>query len=314
MSLSIHNVSALSILRNINDGVIVVDDAGHVIDINPAARTLLGINPHMLPDVTWEQTFCCVDAKGDRYRDPNDLPLMRARNGEKFSNQIALYRMPEQLDIVLSINGQGLFDDKHKLIGGIITFRDITESRRRIVQLEERAQYDELTSLANRSLFKEQLSRAIGRNQRRAAPLAVLFIDIDQFKSVNDILGHDIGDALLCQFADRLKNNLRIGDFCGRWGGDEFVVCLENFSEETNATAAAQKLLLALSNKYSIGNNEVCATPSIGVAIYPDSGLTTECIIKAADIAMLEAKKHGGSQFQCYPKSLDKKLNQNKKL
>jgi diguanylate cyclase (GGDEF)-like protein len=312
--LSSTDVTVLSILKNINDGVIVVDDVGHVLDINPAARTLLGINPRMQPDPTWEQTFCCVDENGDSYRNSADLPLMRARMGEKFSDQVAIYRTPEQPDIALSINGQGLFDGNRELIGGVITFRDVTESRRKTKDLEKRAQFDELTGLANRSLFAEQLTRAIGRSQRKSAPLAALFIDLDRFKSVNDTLGHDIGDALLCQVAERLQSNLRVGDFSGRWGGDEFVVCLEDFGEAGNAAAAAQKLLLVLSEKYEIGNSEVYATPSIGISMYPDSGDTAERMIKAADIAMFEAKKRGGGRFQYYSTSLNSKLEQREEL
>ncbi len=312
--LSSTDVTVLSILKNINDGVIVVDDVGHVLDINPAARTLLGINPRMQPDPTWEQTFCCVDENGDSYPNSADLPLMRARMGEKFSDQVAIYRTPEQPDIALSINGQGLFDGNRELIGGVITFRDVTESRRKTKDLEKRAQFDELTGLANRSLFAEQLTRAIGRSQRKSAPLAALFIDLDRFKSVNDTLGHDIGDALLCQVAERLQSNLRVGDFSGRWGGDEFVVCLEDFGEAGNAAAAAQKLLLVLSEKYEIGNSEVYATPSIGISMYPDCGDTAERMIKAADIAMFEAKKRGGGRFQYYSTSLNSKLEQREEL
>ena len=312
--LSGSDVSVLSVLDNINDGVIVVDDSGHVLDINPAARTLLGISPRMLPDPTWEQTFCCVDENGHSYRNSADFPLVRARSGEKFSDQIAIYRTPRQPDIALSINGQGLYDGKRELIGGVITFRDITESRRRTIELKRLAQFDELTGLANRTLFAEQLTRAIGRSQRKTAPLAALFIDLDRFKSINDTLGHDIGDALLRQVAQRLRDKLRVGDFCGRWGGDEFVVCLEDFGEAANAAAAAQKLLLVLSEKYEIGNSEVYATPSIGIAMYPDAGLTADKMIKAADVAMFEAKKRGGGRFQYYSTSLNTKLEQREEL
>jgi diguanylate cyclase (GGDEF)-like protein/PAS domain S-box-containing protein len=312
--LSDTDVSVLTILRNINDGVIVVDDAGHVLDINPAARSILGLGARMQPDPTWEQTFCCIDANGDGSRNAHELPLVRARDGEKFSNQVAIYRSPEQPDIVLSINGQGLYDGNRELVGGVITFRDITEQAQRTSELERLAQFDELTGLANRSLFLEQLSRAIGRSQRKSSPLATLFIDLDRFKSVNDTLGHDIGDAVLLQVAERLRSNVRIGDFTGRWGGDEFVVCLEDFGEASNAAAAAQKLLLVLSEKYDIGNSEIYATPSIGIALYPDSGETAERMVKAADIAMYEAKKRGGGRFQYYSPSLNAKLEQRQEL
>lgn len=312
--LSETDVTVLSVLRNINDGVIIVDDAGHVMDINPAARSILGLGARVQPDPTWEQTFCCIDGNGENYRNAHELPLMRARSGEKFANQVAIYRTPEQPDAVLSINGQGLYDGNRELVGGVITFRDITEITHRTSELEKLAQYDELTGLANRSLFTQQLSSAIGRSQRKSAPLAVLFIDLDRFKSVNDTLGHDIGDALLREVAGRLQSNLRIGDFTGRWGGDEFVVCLEDFGEAANAAAAAQKLLLVLSEKYEIGNSEVYATPSIGISLFPDSGDTSERLIKAADVAMFEAKKRGGGRFQYYSSALNTKLAQREEL
>ena len=312
--LSDTDVTVLSVLRNINDGVIIVDAQGHVLDINPTARTILGLGPRVQPDPTWEQTFCCIDGNGENYRNSADLPLVRARSGEKFSNQVAIYRMPEQPDTVLSINGQGLFDGNRELVGGVITFRDITEVVHRTAELVKQARYDELTGLANRGLFIEHLARAIGRSQRKSAPMAVLFIDLDRFKSVNDTLGHDTGDNLLREFADRLRKNLRIGDFTGRWGGDEFVVCLEDFGEVRNAAGAAQKLLLVLSEKYRIDSSEVYATPSIGIALYPDSGDSAERLIKAADIAMAEAKKRGGGRFQYYSTSMNKKLQQREEL
>jgi diguanylate cyclase (GGDEF)-like protein len=312
--LSDTDVSVLSVLTSINDGVIIADRDGSILDINPAARTMLGLGPRWMPDASWEQTFCCIDENGNNYRNSADLPLVRARNGAKYSGQVAIYRAPEQPDTYLSINGQGLFDGKRELVGGIITFRDITDATIRTSELEKRAQYDELTGLPNRSVFTEHLSRAIGRADRKKKPLAVLFVDLDRFKSVNDTLGHDVGDKLLRQVAGRLRDNLRIGDFSGRWGGDEFVVCLEDFGEMSDAGAAAQKLLLVLSEKYQIGHSEVYATPSIGIAIYPESGNNAERMIKAADIAMYEAKKHGGGRFQYYSTALNTRLEQREEL
>jgi len=312
--LSDTDVSVLSVLRDINDGVIVVDMAGHVLDINPAARSILGLGPRKQPEPGWEQTFCCIDEHGNSYRNSADLPLLRARKGEKFTGQVAIYRMPEQADTILSINGQGLYDGNRELIGGLITFRDITEVVHRTSALESRAQFDELTGLPNQALFVEQLARAIGRSERKNAPLAALFIDLDRFHSINETLGHDTGDAVLREVAKRLKENLRVGDFSGRWDADQFVVCLEDFGEAANAAGAAQKLLLLLSERYDIRDAEVYATPSIGIALYPESGDTAERIIKAADIAMHEAKKRGGGRFQYYSSELNTRLEQREEL
>ncbi len=312
--LSDTDVTVLSILNSINDGVIVVDRHGHILDINPAARSILGLAPRVQPDTAWEQSFCYLDENEVPYKNSADLPLARARRGEKFASQIAIYRAPKQPDICLSINGQGLFDGNRELIGGVITFRDITDVRRRTTELERRVQFDELTGLPNRGAFTEQLRRAIGRSQRKSHALAVLFIDLDRFKSVNDTLGHDVGDAVLCMVADRLRGCLRIGDYSARWGGDEFVVCLEDFGELNNVAAAAQKVLLVLSEKYDVDGGEVYATPSIGIACCPDAGTESERLIKAADIAMYEAKKRGGGRFQFYSTVLNKKLEQREEL
>ena len=306
--------TVLSILGSINDGVMVVDQQGHVLDINPAARLMLGLGSRNLPDADWAQSFCSIAADGESHIEPEQRPLAKACGGEKFSNQTAVYRVPGQADIVLGINGQGLYDSTRSLVGGVITFRDVTDAVRRTVELEKRAQYDDLTLLPNRRLFTRHLEKAIGRSQRNGRPIAVLFIDLDRFKSVNDTLGHDTGDQLLKQVADRLTRNLRIGDFSGRWGGDEFIVCLEDFGESPNAAACAQKLVLVLSDKYEIGNSEVYATPSIGIAIYPGAGDQAERLIKAADLAMYQAKKRGGNRFQYYSTALNKKLEQHEEL
>jgi diguanylate cyclase (GGDEF)-like protein/PAS domain S-box-containing protein len=312
--LSERDNTVLSILQSINDGVIVVDGHGHVLDINPAARSILGLTARQKTSTEWDKAFCNFAADGKTQIDHEELPLVKACRGQKFSSQTAVYRTPGEPDTILSINGQGLYDSSYTLVGGVVTFRDITDIMRRTVELEKRAQYDDLTLLPNRRLFTQQLEKAIGRSQRSKRPLAVLFIDLDRFKSVNDTLGHDIGDELLRQVADRLNKNLRIGDFSGRWGGDEFIVCLEDFGEQRNAAAAAQKLVLVLSEKYDVCGSEVYATPSIGIAIYPGSGEQADRLIKAADLAMYQAKKRGGGRFQYYSSSLNTKLEQREEL
>ena len=314
MRLSDTDGTVLGILKSINDGVIVVDQDGHVLDINPAARSILGLPARQRPDEKWGGSFCNLATDGKTLLDPEEMPLVKARSGQKFSNHVAIYRAPDQEDSILSINGQGLYDGSHNLIGGVITFRDVTDITRRTVELEKRAQYDELTLLPNRRLFIRQLEKAIGRSERTSRSIAVLFIDLDKFKSVNDTLGHDIGDEVLRQVADRLTKNLRIGDFSGRWGGDEFVVLLEDFGDSRNAAAASQKLVLLLSEKYIVGGSEVFVTPSIGIAIYPDSGRLAERLIKAADLAMYQAKKRGGGRFQYYSSALNTKLEQRDEL
>ena len=306
--------SVLAILRDINDGVIVVDRQGLVLEVNPAARSMLGFGPRWQPETAWEQSFCCLDADGKNLVNARLLPLVRARNGEKFSNYTGTWRAPDQPDSLLDVNGQGLYGADGQLVGGVVTFRDVTEMTRRTHVLKKRASFDELTGLPNRGAFIEHLGRATGRSQRNNRPLAVLFIDFDRFRSVNDTLGHDVGDAMLIEVAERLRGNLRVGDYSARWRGDAFVVCLEDFAEAGNAAAAAQKLLLVLSEKYSVGKNEVFATPSIGIAVRQEQDEDAERLVKAADIAMGEAKKRGGGRFQYFSPTLNTKLAQREEL
>jgi diguanylate cyclase (GGDEF)-like protein len=313
-SLSEADDTVLSILKSINDGAIVVDCDGHVLDINPAARSILGLSQRGTPDADWVAAFCNISADGKHVVPSSAQPLARARTGEKFNNQLGVYRTAGHADTLLSINGQGLYDSNQALVGGVITFRDVTEVVHKTLELEKRAEYDDLTLLPNRRLFARHLQKAMGRAQRSSRPLAILFIDLDRFKSVNDTLGHDSGDELLRQVAERMQRHLRVGDFCGRWGGDEFVACLEDFSEAGDAAAVAQKLLLVLSEKYHINSSEVYATPSIGIALFPESGQTTERLIKAADVAMYQAKRRGGGRFQYYSNALNAKLEQREEL
>lgn len=306
--------SVLSILNSINDGVIVVDRHGHVLDINPAARSILGLSARAQTTPEWDRGFCSLASDGKTRIERDERPLTKACCGEKFTNQVARYRAEGHTGTILSINGQGLYDSQRNLVGGVVTFRDVTDVMRKTVELEKRAQYDDLTLLPNRKLFTRQLEKAVGRAQRSGRPLAVLFIDLDRFKSVNDTLGHDVGDELLREVAKRMSGNLRIGDFVGRWGGDEFVVCLEDFGDARNAGAAAQKLVLILSEKYAVAASEVYATPSIGIATYPESGDQAERLIKAADLAMYQAKKRGGGRFHFYSAALNSKLAQREEL
>ncbi|MGB5580791.1 MAG: EAL domain-containing protein, partial [Woeseia sp.] len=306
--------TVLSILNCINDGALVIDRDGHILDINPAGRTILGLPQRATPNADWLNGFCGLNADGKSSMPPEAMPLYKAMRGEKFTNLLAVHRIAQQPDTVLSINGQGLFDAHQNLIGGVITFRDVTEVTNKTLELEKRAEYDELTLLPNRRLFTRELEKAIGRAQRSKRPLAILFIDLDRFKSVNDTLGHDSGDELLRQVADRMQRRLRVGDLICRWGGDEFVACLEDFGDGGDAGAAAQKLVLALSENYEINGGEVYATPSIGISLYPESGETAERLIKAADLAMYQAKRRGGGRFQYYSAALNAKLEQREEL
>jgi diguanylate cyclase (GGDEF)-like protein/PAS domain S-box-containing protein len=171
-------------------------------------------------------------------------------------------------------------------------------------QAEERvhhlAHYDELTGLPNRSMFNQRLSHALAQARRHAKPLAILFIDLDRFKNINDTLGHEAGDRVLKEVGQRLQGCLREGDTVGRLGGDEFVVLIEELPEPVHVAAVAQKILAAVVKPFVVGAQEFHITASIGISTYPDDSEDMQGLLKNADIAMYRAKEQGKNNYQFY--------------
>jgi diguanylate cyclase (GGDEF)-like protein len=180
------------------------------------------------------------------------------------------------------------------------SFQDITQRRRSEEQIIRLAHYDELTGLANRNLFSTHLSHAVSRAQRNDARLAVLFIDLDRFKNINDALGHDVGDEVLQVVAKRLSEALRASDILARLGGDEFVVIAEDVSQPDTVAVLANKLLAAVDQPLPARGQEFVLTASIGIALYPGDGSDAHTLLKNADTAMYRAKEQGRNMFQFY--------------
>ena len=168
------------------------------------------------------------------------------------------------------------------------------------------AMHDSLTSLPNRVMFNQRLEHALAHAERHARRLAVMFIDLDRFKIINDTLGHEAGDQLLREVAQRLSENLRAGDTVARLGGDEFVVLLEDAGEPLDLGTVAQKLISALTPNYMISGREVHITASIGISAYPADATDMRSLLKYADIAMYRAKEQGRNTFQFYSSSMNR--------
>ncbi len=172
------------------------------------------------------------------------------------------------------------------------------------IQMEETirqmAYHDTLTGLPNRTLFQDHLNLAIIHSQRKKQKLALLFLDLDRFKDINDTLGHDIGDQLLQGVADRLRRCVRGSDTVSRLGGDEFNVLLQEIGHAEDAVAIAQKIVTSVSHPFIINNNTAHITVSIGIAMYPDDGNNAETLMKHADLAMYQAKKSGRNNYQFF--------------
>jgi diguanylate cyclase (GGDEF)-like protein len=170
------------------------------------------------------------------------------------------------------------------------------ERTQRDAQLRHMAQFDALTDLPNRSLFHDRLDAALNQARRRAEHLALLFIDLDKFKPVNDVLGHAVGDALLVAVAGRIRQLLRASDTVGRMGGDEFVVVLHPVAAADDAALVAEKIRAALDQPFELADEPVRISASIGVAVYPIDGSDGDALSRAADEAMYQAKRLGGNR------------------
>lgn len=214
------------------------------------------------------------------------------------------------LDIQALAAGATDYIEKDNLNSTLLdrSIRYSIEHKRIQRELIRLAKYDTLTGLANRALFMDSMASAIARADRFNWSIAVLFLDIDHFKNINDSLGHDAGDRLLISFTQRLKSCVRVSDLVARFGGDEFAILLENINSASAAAQTAKNILDDMAAPHSIGDQDVIARPSIGIVTYPDLATDPESLIKAADTAMYEAKRRGRYNYQFFASKMQEKV------
>jgi diguanylate cyclase (GGDEF)-like protein/PAS domain S-box-containing protein len=240
-----------------------------------------------------------------------DELLRRALSGETVSTPDAHY-------FVATTGRQGWTstvyrphtDEEGNIIGAIALVRDITARKSAEQQIEYQAYHDSLTGLANRRLFQEHLSLALALAGRRSTNVAVLFLDLDHFKVVNDSLGHSIGDEMLRQVSNRLRAAVREGDTVARVGGDEFTIVLQDVPTADAACVVAQKVLRKIAEPMEIGAHRLYVTTSIGITFFPDDGDDAETLLKNADAAMYRAKANGRNTYQMATRELSETTNE----
>jgi diguanylate cyclase (GGDEF)-like protein/PAS domain S-box-containing protein len=198
------------------------------------------------------------------------------------------------------IQATSLHSKDGKLLGFLGSLSDISELKKAQIQMENLAFYDPLTGLANRRLFKNRLAKAVKSVQRTDSSIALFFLDLDQFKRINDTLGHDIGDALLKEIARRLNNNVRENDTVSRIGGDEFTILLTNVNNTHDVRIVAEKILLSLARPFMLNGQEIISTVSIGITMTPEDSIEPNTLMKNADLAMYRAKELGRNNFQFF--------------
>ncbi|MFO7595015.1 MAG: PAS domain S-box protein, partial [Desulfocurvibacter africanus] len=292
---------AAKVYQNSVEGITVTDSDGHIISVNPAfskitgytAEEAMGQNPRILKSHLHDEAFYkAIWQSLNNVGQWEGEIWNRRKNGEVY---------PEWLSI------SSVIDESGRLQNYVAVFHDITEIKASQEKVRHQAHHDVLTGLPNRLLLKDRISTALAHMARAGQKMALLFLDIDNFKHVNDSLGHPVGDQLLQAVAARIKGAVRDEDTVARLGGDEFVIMVEALDNEVLAIAAASRLLEAFRAPFHIKGNELIITPSLGIALYPDDGDDAETLIKNADMAMYRAKEKGRNTFQLYTPALNER-------
>ena len=291
-------------LNSIGDAVLSTDIPGNVTYLNPVAERMTGWRRQEALGRPLAEVLHIIDATT---REPARNPMEQAIQLDRIvgltPNCLLVRR--DGLETPIEDSASPVHDRGGQVIGAVIVFKDVSEARAMSLQAVYLAQHDFLTDLPNRMLLNDRLTQAIGLARRHGHRLAVLFLDLDQFKHVNDSLGHGIGDTLLQSMARRLVTCVRSSDTVSRQGGDEFVVLLSEIEHADDAAARAQKIIAALVAPHDVAHHQLHVTVTIGISIYPDDGPDAETLIKCADTAMYHAKKSGRNNYQFFEPAMN---------
>jgi diguanylate cyclase (GGDEF)-like protein/PAS domain S-box-containing protein len=294
-------------LNSIGDAVISTDVAGNITFLNRVAESMTGWSLQEASDQPLPEVLRIVD--GDS-REPALDPLAMAIRDNKIvglsANCVLIRR--DGHECAIEDTAAPIRDRHGRVTGAVIVFRDVSAARAMSLKMSYLAQHDFLTELPNRMLLNDRLTQAIAAARRHRASVAVLFVDVDHFKRVNDSLGHTIGDQLLKSVARRLVTCVRTSDTVSRHGGDEFVVLLSEVARAEDAALSADKILAALRAPHRIEHRDLRITVSVGIGVYPDDGTDAETLLKHADRALLHAKSHGRNRRQFFEASMTKNV------
>ena len=295
-------------------GIAVLSPGGRVLSLNPAAERLLGrsadevmgaLTPEDLIDPLElaERTAQLAARAGGAITPAQALARHAASAGEPM--EWTLVR-PDGSRIVAEISVTPLRNDAGEITSYLTMAQDVTGRRQAETQLQHLARHDALTGLPNRSWLQEQLKSALAMAQRSGGVMALLFIDLDRFKKINDSLGHHVGDGALIEVARRLTEALRSSDLVARLGGDEFVVLLPQVAQAGDVEDVAAKLVERLRAPLQVGPHELRITPSIGIAVYPQHGHDAETLMRHADQAMYRVKTQGRNAWGTFSADMDR--------
>jgi diguanylate cyclase (GGDEF)-like protein/PAS domain S-box-containing protein len=295
-------------VNNSPDIIYILNERGHFTFINDSVEKLLNVPK----DELLGQHFSSLIGDDESRQHPFTFNERRASGRKAQNREIQMRRRlalngdgkATTLSVPFEINAMGIYEvdktgGKRQFRGTYGIARDITDRKQAESFMRFQAYHDLLTGLPNRSLFRDRLSLSISHAKRNGSKVAVMFLDVDRFKVVNDTLGHSVGDLLIQAIARRISNCLREGDTLSRFGGDEFTLLLPNINSQNDASIIARKIIAELKEVFYIEQHEIFISGSIGIALYPEHGDQIDTLIQNADIAMYHIKSHGknGSQF-----------------
>ena len=291
-------------LNCIGDAVVCTNISGKITFLNLVAERMTGWSWKEAAGLPMAEVFRILDATS-RETTPNPMERAIGQNRAVHlpSNCILVRR--DGFEIPIEDSVAPIHDRQGRVTGAVIVFRDVSAARAMALQMTHSAHHDFLTGLPNRMLFNDRVNQSIFLAWRHVKKGAVLFLDLDGFKHINDSLGHPIGDKLLQSIAKRLVDCVRGSDTISRQGGDEFVVLLSEMEQSEDAALSARRMLQVVAEAHSIDQHDLHVTASIGVSVYPDDGLDAETLIKNADTAMYQAKENGRQSYQFFKPAMN---------
>ncbi|REL27309.1 EAL domain-containing protein [Thalassotalea euphylliae] len=298
-----HLFLAQKVIESSLDAIMISDQSGTIISVNPAFTSVTGYKPREViggnanilnsgrhDQAFYQQMWGKLNTEGKWQGEIWN----KRKNGEIFPEWLTIVKIGDDL------NGEVFYT-------GI--FSDITERKLNEARIKSLAFYDELTKLPNRRLFSDRLDIAISTAHRNKQLAAILFIDLDRFKQINDTLGHDVGDELLVSAAKRISNSIKEGDTVSRFGGDEFVILLTEMHCMEDIEGVINRIYRQFNEAFYLDGKETYVTCSIGASIYPFNGTTAEELLKQADIAMYQTKQQGRNGYAFYQRQMHESLN-----